>query len=269
MNTPTPLLLPSLHHPLLSSGSGAPPPRPSRTRPPLTRHLARWLKLLILTAPVAFLVGYTHRNEWMRAWGVVPSDFPLTTPEYLCRGLYALVSIVMHAIDLPQTRPELVRAIAWIIGGVFILFLVSYRIARFLRQRFREQLRTFQVRWTRARRTVLDHCLPEAFVGLTVLATGLLFWLILVVTFWVALVPVVAGRAGRADALKFWRDLSNPQVQNTYPTVEIPDEHGLPVRLHVIEAGPASYLLFDGQRFRVVRKELVARQLGAAPPWKS
>lgn len=252
------------HHP--SGGTLLSLSRP-KAREGLTHRLTRWLTLLTLTAAPAYLMGRSYHVAWFRTLGVLPSDFSRDAAQYIYEGLFAFSSVVRHAFDL-LIRPDILLHVGLEIVGLLLLFLLAYRTTEFVNRRFRARVHSFRVWLTRKRRKVLKSYMPETTVGLAALFTVIVPWLFLVAVFFIVLIPYTASRAGRTDALRFWHDLEIPKVQDTFPTVELPDAHGAAVKMHVIDSGTSSYMLYDGQRFIVVRKELLPRQIGPEPPWK-
>lgn len=241
--------------------------RPPQSREAWTQRLTRWLTLLTLTAAPAYLMGRSYHVAWFRTLGVLPSDFSRDAAEYIYGGLFAFSSALSHAVDL-LLRRDILLNVAMEIVGLLSLFILTYRTTEFVNRRFRTRVHSFRVWLTHNRQKLLEHYLPETVVGLVALITVVVPWLFLVVVFFVVLIPIGAGRAGRADALRFWHELETPKVLDTFPTFELPDAQGVLVKMHVIDTGTSSYMLYDGQRFIVLRKELLLRQLGPAPPWK-
>lgn len=266
MDKNTLLLTPSPHLPPHPPGALLLDSQLAKPNEAWTQRLTRWLQLLALTAPAAFSMGYTYRREYIRGLGLVPADFALTTPEYLYMGLYALASIAQHSIELLITRPTVFIPFALIVFGLPILTVLSYRSTVFVNRKFPEAVRAIRIWLTRIGRRIRDRYTPEAVMGLVAFGTAMLPWLCVIILSLVVLASSMAGLAGRADARQHWYNVRNhPTVLDRFPTVELAGAKGT-TTVHVIDAGVSVYMLYDGQRFIALRKELLPTQQGAEPP---
>lgn len=266
MDKSTLLLTPSPNLPSHPYGAMLLASTPAKSGEAWTQRLTRWLQLLALTAPAAFSMGYSYRREYIRGLGLVPADFTLTTSEYLNTGLYALVSIAQHSIELLATRPSVAIPFVLIVFGLPVLTVLSYRGAVLVNRKFPGSVRSFRVWMTRSSRRIRDQYTPEAVMGLVAFGTAMMFWLCVVVLFFIALPSSIAGLAGRADARQHWHNVRNHStVLDRFPTVELTGPEGT-ATAHVIDAGASVYMLYDGKRFIAMRKELLPTQQGATPP---
>lgn len=251
--------------PLLGVSSPPSDARWSR-REAWTQQLTRWLQLLFLTSPFAFWLGYSYHGSYVHHLGLLPTDYPLTWPEYLMKGVYAIASVIVHTLTYLKAHPELLRGATLLIAGLLVLIVLTLRGKQIARGRFRSQLDSARKAMVRVSKAVRENFKAETIAGLAALFVSFVPYAVISLFLLIALATKLAASAARADARAFWHSLETSRALSEYPMFE-GSGAGNSNEFHIVAASPTSYMLFDGQRFRTLRRDLVPQMVGAASPW--
>lgn len=223
--------------------------------------IGRWLKSIFVLAPLSYFFGRSYDVGYLTTLGVWQGLPPLSWEESVYNGIVAAISTVVH-IGQAITGADLWLGFLYSLGccAVVITALLLAKAFSKAPPEFRRKIMR-PLRWLNARSRGFWLSLSPIGAYIVIL---LCCGFIAVITYYVVEPAYLAELCGTLDGQEMLKKLRAKDARAHFPFAVTKTEDGKATSPLVVDTRGDWYIVFDGERCRLVPKASVFEIVGAS-----